>query len=133
MDNISVKTDSVSVETDKVTVTTNTPNTTTPTTSKVKMEEVISNLSEDDLKDVAINRLQWENRRKITWVFTYGFIAYVFCILCVLVVGSKEMVASITMATDLLTWIIMGMLSIPTLYFGGTVLEKFTGINKKTN
>jgi hypothetical protein len=96
-----------------------------------KMSQVTSNLSDDDLKEVAIERLKWENRRKIAWAFSYATIAYGFLILSIIVIGTKEMADRVTAATDLLTWVFMGLLSVVALYFGGTVIEKFTGAGKK--
>jgi len=98
---------------------------------KAKMAEVTNNLSEDELKEVALERLKWENRRRIAWVFSYAAIAFGFLILLVLVLGTKELADRITYATDLMTWIFMGFLSPPALYFGGTVIEKFTGTTQK--
>ncbi len=98
---------------------------------KDKVTQVTQNLSEDDLKEVAIERLKWANRRRIAWVFSYATIAYGFFILGLIVATPKEISERVISATDLLTWVFMGFLAIPSLYFGGTVLEKFTGTNKK--
>lgn len=97
-----------------------------------KVAQVTQNLSEDDLKEVAIERLKWANRRTIAWVFSYASIIFGFLILMGIVIGTKDIADRITMSTDLLTWIFMGFLSIPALYFGGTVVDKFTGNIKKT-
>lgn len=98
---------------------------------KDKIAQVTSELSSDDLKDVAIDRLKWENRRKIAWVFTFATIIYGFLMLLIIVLGTKEISDRVVYATDLNTWIFMGFLSIPALYFGGTVIERFSGSFKK--
>ncbi len=106
-------------------------NSTTSTNSREKMAQVTNDLSNDDLKGVAIERLKWENRRKIAWVFSYATIVFGFLLLLIIVLGTKEVSDRIVYATDLNTWIFMGFLSIPALYFGGTVIEKFSGASKK--
>lgn len=97
-----------------------------------KVAQVTQNLTEDDLKEVAIERLKWANRRMIAWVFSYACILFGFLIFMGIVMATKEVSERITVSTDLLTWIFMGFLSIPALYFGGTVIDKFSGNTKKT-
>jgi hypothetical protein len=107
------------------------PGTTTTIINKNRMVQVTNDLSNDELKDIAIERLKWENRRTITWVFTYAAIVYAFLILFILIAGSKEIAERITASTDLLTWIFMGLLTPVALYFGGTVIDKFAGTKKQ--
>ena len=107
------------------------PGTTTTIINKNRMVQVTNDLSNDELKDIAIERLKWENRRTITWVFTYAAIVYAFLILFILIAGSKEIAERITASTDLLTLIFMGLLTPVALYFGGTVIDKFAGTKKQ--
>lgn len=115
----------------EVNVQTNTPGSSNVSSPQTRMAEATSNLSNEDLKEVALERLKWENRRRIAWVFTYAAIAYGFLLLAALIIGPKDVADRITAATDLNTWVFMGFLTIPGLYFGGTVVEKFSGTFKK--
>lgn len=96
-----------------------------------KVTQITNDLTTDDLKDVAIERLKWANRRRIAWVFSYATITYGFLILFIIIAATKEISDRVIFATDLLTWMFMGLLTIPGLYFGGTVIEKFTGSTTK--
>lgn len=102
-----------------------------PLDSKTLIANATNNLSEDDLKQVAIERLKWENRRNIAKLFTYAAIAFAFLCPTVIVLANKDIADRFIYATDLLTWLFMGLLTPVSLYFGGTVIEKFTGTNKK--
>ena len=124
-DNTTVISDTTTVVTDKII--TPTP---IPPHSKDKVVQATNDLTSDDLKEVALERLKWENRRKIAWVFGYATITFAFLILFILVAGTKEISERITSSTDLLTWIFMGLLSVVALYFGGTVIDKFAGTKK---
>jgi hypothetical protein len=92
---------------------------------------VTTKLTEEDLKEVALERLKWENRRKIANNFSYAAIAFAFLSIAVLVLGTKEIAERYINGTDLLTWLYMGLLTPVTLYFGSTIIDKFTGTNKK--
>lgn len=91
-----------------------------------KIAQVTNELTSNELKDVAIERLKWENRRKMAWVFIYAIMAFTFLILTIIVVAPKDIYDRIIHATDLLTWLFIGLMGIPSLYFGATVAEKFT-------
>ena len=119
-DNTTVISDTTTVVTDKI----------IKAPVKDKMLQATNDLTSDELKEVAIERLKWENRRKIAWVFGYATITFAFLILFILVAGTKEISERITSSTDLLTWIFMGLLSVVALYFGGTVIDKFAGTKK---
>jgi polyferredoxin len=99
-------------------------------TSVDVMTQATNNLKEEDVKDIVLDRLKWENRRKMAWVFIYAIITFVFLNLLVIVAAPKDIFDRLVYSTDLLTWLFMGLLSIPSLYFGGTVIEKFTGVKK---
>lgn len=101
-------------------------------TSRDIMAKATSNLSEDDLKEVAIERLKWENRRNIAKMYTYASIAFAFLCPTIIVLGTKDISDRFISATELLTWVFFGLLTPVTLYFGSTVIEKFTGTTKKT-
>lgn len=98
-----------------------------------KAEELKNNLSDDEVKDISLDRMRWANRRRIAWVFSYAAIVFAFLILTVIVVGHKDLSDRVIQGTDLLTWLFMGMMTIPSLYFGGTVLEKFSGGKNSNN
>jgi multisubunit Na+/H+ antiporter MnhF subunit len=105
----------------------------TPTTlPKDIVAHVTTKLTEDDLKDVALERLKWENRRKIANNFSYAAITFAFLSVAIVVIGGKEIADRYILATDLLTWLYMGLLTPVTLYFGSILIDKFTGSGKKT-
>ena len=88
-------------------------------------------LSVDSVEEISLDRMRWANRRRMAWVFTYAAILFGFLLLTSVVIGNKEIADRISQNTDLFTWVYMGFLSIPSLYFGGTVIEKFTGTTSK--
>lgn len=94
------------------------------------VDKKIDTLSDDDTKDVSLDRLRWANRRIMAWNFIVVAIIFAFIILGTLIFGTPEVGARIIAAEELIIWLYMGLLSIPSLYFGGTVLERFTGFNK---
>jgi hypothetical protein len=85
---------------------------------------------DDDIKDISLDRMRWANRRIMSWVFIVATINFTLIILGALIFGSPILGARIIAATELITWLYMGLLTVPSLYFGGTVLERFTGTNK---
>jgi hypothetical protein len=119
-------------EVNETTITQESQQTAIVTNTKDVIATVTRNLSEDDLKEVAIERLKWENRRNIAKMYTYASIAFAFLCPTVIVLGTKDISDRFTYATDLLTWIFMGLLTPVTLYFGSAVIEKFTGSIKKS-
>jgi predicted permease len=94
-------------------------------------QTAINTVPAAQLEEIAADRMRWANRRRMAWVFTYAAIVYGFLLLTSIVLGTKDISDRVVYATDLFTWIFMGFLSIPTLYFGGTIIEKFTGSGTK--
>lgn len=88
-------------------------------------------LSTSQVEEISLDRMRWANRRRMAWVFTYAAIILGYLIFTCIILGNKEIADRISQNTDLLIWVFMGYLSIPSLYFGGTVIEKFTGTNSK--
>lgn len=88
-------------------------------------------LSVDSVEEISLDRMRWANRRRMAWVFTYAAIVYGFLLLTTIILGNKDIADRVSQNTDLFTWVYMGFLSIPSLYFGGTVIEKFTGMGSK--
>ena len=88
-------------------------------------------LSTNQVEEISLDRMRWANRRRMAWVFTYAGIIFGYLLLTSVILGNKDITDRISQNTDLFTWIFMGYLSIPSLYFGGTVIEKFTGTNVK--
>ncbi len=88
-------------------------------------------LNVDSVEEISLDRMRWANRRRMAWVFTYAAIVYGYLLLTSIIFSNKEIADRISQNTDLFTWVFMGYLSIPSLYFGGTVIEKFTGTSTK--
>ena len=88
-------------------------------------------LNTSQVEEISLDRMRWANRRRMAWVFTYAAIVYGYLLLTSIIFSNKEIADRISQNTDLFTWVFMGYLSIPSLYFGGTVIEKFTGTSTK--
>lgn len=88
-------------------------------------------LPTSSVEEISLDRMRWANRRRMAWVFTYAAIILGYLIFTCIILGNKDIADRISQNTDLLIWVFMGYLSIPSLYFGGTVIEKFTGTNTK--
>lgn len=88
-------------------------------------QAAIQTLNSNQVEEISLDRMRWANRRRMAWVFTYAAIIMGYLVFTCIILGNKEIADRISQNTDLLVWVFMGYLSIPSLYFGGTVIEKF--------